>query len=104
MSRLNELSEMGCVVCWREWRIVTPPEIHHLRGHPWSGAGQRASDEHTIPLCPHHHRHGAPGEVGYHQSPEQFEARYGTQAELLDYVNRRLETSDWREEAMQCSQ
>jgi len=81
------------VVCRNESHGHVHAEIHHLRGHPWSGAGQRASDAHTIPLCPEHHRtgDGTDGRVGYHWSPAEFEARYGTQAELLEQVNRMID-------------
>ena len=84
--RFERLVELGCVVCWREHGVYVEPEIHHLRGHPWSGMGQRAKDEFTIPLCRVHHRTGGAGEVGYHQSPAQFESRYGSQGDLLEVV------------------
>jgi len=82
-ARLDALVEYGCIVCRNQGRGWTAPEIHHLKGHRWSGMGKRAGHHHTIPLCPVHHRHGGDGEVGYHQSPGQFEDRYGSQAELL---------------------
>lgn len=84
--RFDALAAMGCIVCGAH------PEIHHLRGHPWSGAGQRAGDEHTIPLCRGHHRGDSllPGVVGYHESPAEFERQYGTQADLLEQVEQRL--------------
>lgn len=89
-QRLRRLAELGCIVCLMSGRGYVPTEIHHLRGHQWSGMGKRASDEHTIPLCPIHHRHGGHGETGYHQSPKRFEQRYGSQADLLAEVNRRI--------------
>ena len=90
-QRFEALERFGCLVCWIEHGCHTPAEIHHLKGHRWSGMGKRASDAHTIPLCPVHHRHGGSGEVGYHQSPAEFEERYGTQGELLDIVNEWLD-------------
>ena len=89
-ERLNKLSELGCVVCSNEGRGFVDTEIHHLKGHRWSGMGKRASHLHTIPLCPVHHRHGGPVDIGYHQSPRQFEERYGSQADLLEQVNGEL--------------
>jgi len=56
-ERFNALSEYGCVVCG------LPAEIHHLLGIKYSGMGQKAKDEYTIPLCPNHHR----GKDGIHQ-------------------------------------
>jgi len=82
-ERFDALHQMGCIVCARLGRGWVEPEIHHLRGHPWSGTGQRATDSHTIPLCHEHHR----GKHGYHFSPREFEASYGSQKMLLDEVN-----------------
>jgi hypothetical protein len=89
--RFQRLVELGCVVCHNLGLGYTHPEIHHLRGYPWSGTGQRALDEFTIPLCRVHHRTGGTdhkGEkhYGYHQSPAQFEALYGSQGDLLEQV------------------
>ena len=95
-KRFNLLERHGCVVCRREYGVHTPPEIHHLKGHPWSGMGMRASDKFTIPLCPVHHRHGsrATGDVGYHQSPAEFERRYGSQAFLLRQIEDWIQMED----------
>jgi len=51
---------------------------------------QRADDEEVIPLCPEHHRHGGRG-VAIHAGRETWEARFGTERELLEEVNRKLE-------------
>ena len=90
-ARFDALTALGCVVCLREGAGYTSPELHHCKGHPWSGAGQRATDAHTIPLCLQHHRHGPDG---YHHSPATFESRYGTQAELLAATNDALEYAE----------
>ena len=90
-KRFNALAEYGCVVCRNAGYGRTWPEIHHICGHGYSGMGKRASDEHTIPLCPVHHRFSMQGAVAYHADPKKFEKRYGTQSELLDQVNRELD-------------
>lgn len=36
-----------------------------------------------------HHQHGGYG-VAYHAGPAEFERRFGTQAELLEWCNARL--------------
>lgn len=92
-TRFEQLFRIGCVVCRDEGHGHVRAEIHHLRGHPWSGSGQRASDAHTIPLCSEHHRtgDGTDGRIGYHWSPAEFEDRYGTQGELLDQVDALIE-------------
>lgn len=88
-QRFAALEAMGCIVCRNEYGTYTPAEIHHLRGHQWSGMGRRANDEHTIPLCPEHHRTGGYG-VAYHAGAQEWERLYGTQGELLEQVNELL--------------
>lgn len=91
-ARFAAFQAIGCIVCRLQGLGWVQPAVHHLRGHPWSGAGQRASDADSVPLCAPHHQTGdgkGPGqEIGYHWSPAQFEAAYGTQGELL-------EKTDW---------
>lgn len=93
-KRFAALAQIGCIVCRNEGLGDTPAEIHHLKGYQYSSMGKRASDQVSIPLCPIHHRHGGHGQVGYHQSPDRFESRYGTQAELLDQVNGIIDSMD----------
>lgn len=88
---LSRVAGLGCIVCRNQGRDASPAEVHHLRGHPWSGMGMRASHYATIPLCPAHHRYGAPPELGYHSSPRAFEQRYGSQKELLEQVRGLME-------------
>ena len=79
VSRLDEVAELGCVLCAHFGCPGTPAEIHHLRDG--QGLSQRASDEEVIPLCPEHHR----GRAGYHGLGKRaFEHRYRvTERELL---------------------
>lgn len=75
---------MNCIVCRNEGLGATPAAIHHIRtGY---GVSQRAPHSEAIPLCPIHHQYPAVGELAYHASPKQFEARYGTELELLEQV------------------
>lgn len=89
-ERFGALVRIGCCVCRRETGQYATPVIHHLRGHPWSGMGRRAKDEYTIPLCPAHHQYGGHG-TAYHAGAREFEARHGTQAELLEWTNGAIE-------------
>lgn len=50
---MGRVAELGCLICRQ------PAEVHHCRAY--AGAGQRATDFHTIPLCPRHHRLGGRG-------------------------------------------
>jgi len=81
-ERFNLLSEMGCAICGQ------PPQIHHLIGTKWRGMGQKADDRHTIPLCLNHHT----GQQGIHKvGMRQWEFQYGTQEELLEITNHKIE-------------
>jgi hypothetical protein len=81
-DRFDALSELGCAVCGQ------PPQIHHLTGLKYRGMGQKAGDECTIPLCMNHHT----GQQGIHSiGKRQWEADYGTQEELLEITNVKIE-------------
>ena len=78
---LNEVAQLGCLVCKRMGYGETPAEIHHIRsGQGWG----RASHYQTIPLCPEHHR----GRSGVHGlGTKGFVRHYGyTEQDLLDQV------------------
>ena len=81
-ERFERLAEMGCVICKQ------PAQIHHLIGVKYRGMGQKADDQYTIPLCLHHHT----GQLGIHQMGKgAWERMFGTQEELLQRTNERLE-------------
>ena len=81
-DRFNALSEMGCAICGQ------PPQIHHLIGIRYKGMGQKANDIYTIPLCMNHHA----GQQGIHKvGKKQWEHQYGTQEELLEVTNLKIE-------------
>lgn len=88
--RFHKLKKLGCIACKIEWgeHICIPPFIHHC----FTKMGKRKNHQHTISLCDEHHDH--PGIVGYpsiHHHTKSFEAKYGTEAELLAKVNAILE-------------
>lgn len=68
------VAQMPCAICGR-W----PVEVHHRR--TGVGAGRRASDFETIPLCTEHHR----GNAGLHgMGRRAWERAHGiTELELL---------------------
>lgn len=81
-ERFNALSELGCAICGM------PPQIHHLIGLRYKGMGQKANDVYTIPLCERHHT----GQQGIHKiGKKQWEHNYGTQEELLEVTNLKVE-------------
>lgn len=81
---MSKVAELGCIVCRREGYGISPAELHHPRAN--AGMGQRASNFDVIPLCPAHHRIGGHG-IAIHAGQKTFEARYGTEAELLEATN-----------------
>ena len=78
---MGRVAELCCIACKRIGYSDTPAEVHHVRFNV--GMGQRASNYDTIPLCPHHHRHGSDA---IHRSKKSFEESYGTEQELLAEV------------------
>ena len=81
---MARVAALGCVVCWREWQVMSPAAIHHTDGKTKPGAHLQ-----VLPLCAQHHQHGGYG-VALHAGRAEWERRYGTQAELLQWVNERL--------------
>ncbi len=57
---MNEVAEIGCVMCHHLDLGYTPAVLHHPRDA--AGGAQKASDWLVIPLCPEHHV----GNSGYH--------------------------------------
>lgn len=77
---MNAITAHGCVACRQDGRGFVPAAVHHiLRG------GRRLGHLWTIPLCdPGHHQNGQPaGLTSRHPWKAQFEARYGTELQLL---------------------
>jgi hypothetical protein len=84
-EHMGVVAGLYCVVC-RNLRLgESPAEVHHVRY--LAGGGQRSGNLDTIPLCPLHHRLGGWG-IAYHAGPEEFERRYGTEADLLAQTKR----------------
>jgi len=57
---MDEVANIGCVLCHHLGYGHTPAHLHHPRDAV--GGAQRASDWLVIPLCPEHHQ----GQTGYH--------------------------------------
>lgn len=87
---MDAITALGCIACLIEGRERVPGAVHHiLRG------GHRIGHLHTICLCqPGHHMDGAHlGMVSRHPWKAQFEARYGTEAELLELTKKIVRTN-----------
>jgi hypothetical protein len=72
LEHMARVKVLPCLVCG-----ARPVEVHHLP-HP-------RSDFRTIPLCPKHHRTEY-GWQAYHYSRRNFNARHGSDEELLARV------------------
>lgn len=74
---------LGCIVCHIEGKGETPAEIHHMLS-----GGRRMGEMYVLPLCYWHHRSGRDdAEVtSRDHNQRRFEARYGTEMELLSKV------------------
>ncbi len=77
---MDDVQSLGCIVCRMEGKGLTPAEIHHLDGKTKTGA-----HFHIIPLCYLHHREGSASTVFISRHPykRRFEARYGSELELM---------------------
>jgi hypothetical protein len=73
---MARVAALGCLVCGA-W----PVELHHLP--------DPRSDWRVIPLCPMHHRREY-GPQAYHYSRRNFNARHGSDEELLARVKAML--------------
>ena len=71
-EHMSKVASLGCLV------FQMPTQLHHIRPIGL-GIGMRSSHYHVIPLCMSHHT----GQFSIHNCKEQFEARYGTEHEML---------------------
>ena len=79
---LSKLADLGCIICKKMGFPNSPAEIHHIR-YKDLGMSRRSKARECIPLCPNHHRNGS---ESYHYSPKKFNAKWGSQKELLQEV------------------
>lgn len=85
-SYIARVVAAGCIVCRNLGYRETPAEAHHIGN---GTMGKRASNYDVIALCPAHHRYGGHG-VAAHAGRKAFEARYGTERELLEQTRREM--------------
>ena len=86
-AHLDRLATLGCIVCHNEGFGHSSANIHHIRHQ--QGMSRRAPHTEAIPLCPQHHQHGGLG-VAIHSGRQTWEAKYGTERELLAQVRELL--------------
>jgi hypothetical protein len=86
INRWQQAQNVGCVCCCLAGRLGVPGDIHHILS-----GGRRISHDHTLCLCPWHHR-GIEGSLETHGPslalhPRLFKETYGTEKELLEIQN-----------------
>ena len=85
-KHMDDVSQLGCIVCRNQGRLYVPCEIHHIEG-------KTKKDSHfkVLPLCFEHHRMGSDKEpISRHPYKARFVKAYGTEQELLEQVNKLL--------------
>lgn len=90
---MNAIVAYGCIACHLDGMAPRPTAVHHiLRG------GVRMGHRFTLGLCdPGHHQGGQEqGLVSRHPWKARFEAKYGTELELLELTRARLPVPDIR--------
>lgn len=80
-QHLARVASLGCIVCGQ------PAIIHHITGN--KSLSQKNPHSETIPLCPKHHKDHGHG-ISLHDGVKTWEAKYGTQRELLEQVREML--------------
>lgn len=84
----NRLAGLGCIACMIDHVHQPEVSIHHVDGRTKPGCHML-----VLPLCAGHHQAGTGNNkelVAVHPDKARFEARYGTQAELMDRCNHLL--------------
>ena len=79
----QDLEEIGCIVCRIHYGVRSDPCIHHIRN---IGLGMGQKSREAIPLCWEHHQ----GKEGIHTNTKKWEAKYGTQEQLLEETKKLL--------------
>jgi hypothetical protein len=76
-GRLEMVGSYSCMICGKE------ANVHHLAG---IGAGKKASDLLTFPICHFHHQGGD----GVHNGIEEWEKKYKPQLQFIYEINERI--------------
>lgn len=87
----SRLAALGCVACMKDGNFNPHVSIHHVDGRTKPGCHKL-----VLPLCAGHHQQGT-GEdktmIAVHPYKTRFEARYGSQLELVEQCATLIEGS-----------
>lgn len=83
----NAIAELGCIACRKDGRFNPYVLIHHCDGRTKPGAHKK-----VLALCAGHHQDGsgAIDLIAVHPYKARFEAKYGTQEELMQETKNQL--------------
>lgn len=87
----SRLASLGCIACMKDGNLNPHVSIHHCDGRTKPGCHKL-----VLPLCaPHHQRDDADPmqRIAIHPDKARFEARYGTQTELMALCAHLLKTT-----------
>ena len=80
---MDNVRELGCIVCRMRGFPGSPAEIHHVDGKTKPDAHMK-----VLPLCYHHHRGGNDSEpISRHPYKRRFQEAYGSEKHLLTEVS-----------------
>lgn len=85
----DAVAQLGCIPCKIDGYHNPLVSIHHVDGRTKPGAHRK-----VLGLCAGHHQKGTntnnPNMIAVHPDKARFEAKYGTQEELMRKTNERL--------------
>lgn len=82
-SYRDDVAGLGCIACLIDGNPGTSAELHHCRI-----LGGKRDLAPLLPICPAHHRGGYAGVISIHKSKAKFRERYGSEADLVEMVER----------------
>lgn len=90
---MDKASSIGCIACLLDGHVTPTVSIHHIDGRTKPDAHYN-----VLPLCAGHHQDGTgiPGLIAVHPWKARFEARYGSQWDLLSMVKILIEYVELR--------
>lgn len=74
----DRLAQLGCIACMKDGHYNPHVSIHHVDGRTKPGCHEK-----VLPLCGPHHQDDGSGTIAVHPWKARFEAKYGTQEELV---------------------
>lgn len=75
---MDAICQYGCIVCQNEFSLFSPCSPHHTDGRTKEDCHKK-----TIGLCGAHHQTGGEGVAFHATGRKTWEAKYGTESELL---------------------